>query len=57
MPRRAVPAEEVDELGYSIETHGQKGFNGVAILSKRPMEVVRGLPGDDSDAQSRYIER
>src|SRR5208283_4235145 len=47
---------EVEELGYNVETHGQKGFNGVAILSKRPFEVARGLPGDDSDVQSRYIE-
>jgi exodeoxyribonuclease III len=37
--------------------HGQKGFNGVAILSKRPFdEVVRTLPGDDGDVQARYIE-
>ena len=38
--------------------HGQKGFNGVAILSKRPFDeiAVRGLPGDDSDAHARYIE-
>ena len=36
--------------------HGQKGFNGVAILSKRPMEVETGLPGDDADTQSRYME-
>ena len=39
-----------------METHGQKGFNGVAILSKRPIEVVRGLPGFESDPQARYIE-
>ena len=50
------PRIEVEELGYNVETHGQKGFNGVAILSKRPFEVARGLPGDDSDVQSRYIE-
>ena len=50
------PRMEIEELGYNIETHGQKGFNGVAILSKRPMEVARGLPGDDADVQSRYIE-
>ncbi|MGO9420601.1 exodeoxyribonuclease III [Roseiarcus sp.] len=50
------PRMEVEELGYNVETHGQKGFNGVAILSKRPFEVARGLPGDDSDVQSRYIE-
>ena len=47
---------EIEELGYNIETHGQKTFNGVAILSKRPFEVARGLPGDENDSQSRYIE-
>ncbi|MBD9525681.1 exodeoxyribonuclease III [Paracoccus sp. PAR01] len=51
------PAEPIADLGYNIETHGQKGFNGVAILSKLPLEdVMRGLPGDDADEQSRYIE-
>ena len=50
------PRAEVEALGYNVETHGQKGFNGVAILSKRPFEVARGLPGDDADVQSRYIE-
>ena len=50
------PRLEVEALGYNVETHGQKGFNGVAILSKRPFEVTRGLPGDDADLQSRYIE-
>ena len=50
------PRMEIEELGYNIETHGQKSFNGVAILSKRPIEVARGLPGDDADVQSRYIE-
>ena len=44
------PGEAIADLGYNIETHGQKGFNGVAILSKLPLEdVSRGLPGDDSD--------
>jgi exodeoxyribonuclease-3 len=52
----AFPRAEVEELGYNVATHGQKGFNGVAILAKRPFEVVRGLPGDSSDVQSRYIE-
>src|SRR5690242_19055292 len=47
---------EIEELGYNIETHGQKTFNGVAILSKSPFEVARGLPGDENDSQSRYIE-
>ncbi|MFT6558682.1 exodeoxyribonuclease III [Sneathiella sp.] len=51
------PREEVAELGYNIETHGQKTYNGVAILSKFPIEdVMRGLPGNDADEQSRYIE-
>ena len=44
-------------MGYNIETHGQKGFNGVAILSQLPLEDVRrGLPGDDGDEQARWIE-
>ncbi len=51
------PREMIEERGYNLETHGQKGFNGVAILSKRPLEdVTRGLPGDDSDTQARWIE-
>jgi len=51
------PKEAFEEAGYHVETHGQKGFNGVAILSKTPLEdVVRGLPGDNADSQSRYIE-
>lgn len=51
------PRERFEELGYNVETHGQKGFNGVALLSKFPFdEVRRGLPGDDADEQSRLIE-
>lgn len=51
------PSERFEELGYNVATHGQKSFNGVAILSKLPLdEVTRGLPGDDSDEQARYIE-
>lgn len=50
------PTLEVESAGYNCAVHGQKGFNGVAILSKRPIEVMRGLPGDDEDTQSRYIE-
>ena len=51
------PRFEFEAAGYSVETHGQKGFNGVAILSKTPLEDVRrGLPGDEGDAQARYIE-
>ena len=51
------PREVIEDLGYTVETHGQKGFNGVAILSKLPLEdVSRGLPGDDTDEQARWIE-
>ena len=51
------PTEPVESLGYNIAVYGQKGFNGVAILSKRPFdEVIRALPGDDGDAQARYLE-
>ena len=51
------PRERLEELGYHVETHGQKSFNGVAILSKQsPDEVNRGLPGDDTDEQARFIE-
>jgi len=54
----AFPVGTFEELGYNVAVHGQKGFNGVAILSKRPLDevAVRGLPGDDADAQARYIE-
>ncbi|UWQ80676.1 exodeoxyribonuclease III [Leisingera sp. S132] len=53
----AFPREIFEERGYNVETHGQKSFNGVAILSKLPLEdVTRGLPGDDSDEQARWIE-
>ncbi len=51
------PREIFEDRGYQVETHGQKSFNGVAILSKLPLEdVTRGLPGDDSDEQARWIE-
>ncbi|MGY6549645.1 MAG: exodeoxyribonuclease III [Roseinatronobacter sp.] len=51
------PRALIEDLGYTLETHGQKGFNGVAILSKRPLEdVTRGLPGDPDDPQARWIE-
>ncbi|QFT81067.1 Exodeoxyribonuclease III [Roseovarius sp. THAF27] len=51
------PHAPFEERGYNVETHGQKGFNGVAILSKHPLEdVQRGLPGDDEDEQARWIE-
>lgn len=54
------PRSEIEGLGYNLETHGQKGFNGVALLSKLPFdEVNRGLPlldGDEEDPQARFIE-
>lgn len=51
------PRAAFEDAGYNVYTHGQKGFNGVAILSLKPAEdVMRGLPGDDSDEQARYIE-
>src|SRR5262245_25281664 len=54
----AFPADAFEALGYNVAVHGQKGFNGVAILSKRPLDevAVRGLPGDAADAHARYIE-
>ena len=53
----AFPREIFEERGYQVETHGMKSFNGVAILSKLPLEdVTRGLPGDETDEQARYIE-
>lgn len=51
------PRAAFEDLGYNVATHGQKGFNGVAILSKRaPDDVRRGLPGNETDEQARYIE-
>jgi exodeoxyribonuclease III len=53
----AFPADAVGELGYHVAAHGQKTYNGVAILSLRPIgDVVRGLPGDPANEQARYIE-
>jgi len=51
------PRLEIEAMGYHVETHGQKSYNGVALLSKFPLEDIRrGLPGDESDEQARYIE-
>jgi exodeoxyribonuclease-3 len=51
------PAQAFEDLGYNVAVHGQKGFNGVALLSKLPFdEVNSGLTGDDDDAQARYLE-
>lgn len=51
------PAEAFESLGYNVAVHGQKTYNGVALLSKHPIDDLRrGLPGDESDEQARYIE-
>jgi len=54
----AFPAAAIEELGYSAIWHGQKSWNGVAILSRvgEPVETRRALPDDPDPAQSRYIE-
>ena len=53
----AFPRVEIEDAGYNVATLGQKTFNGVAILAKRPIEdVTRGLPGFENDPQARYIE-
>ena len=51
------PRAPFEALGYRVELHGMKSFNGVAILSKLPLEdVTRGLPGATDDPQTRWIE-
>jgi exodeoxyribonuclease III len=51
------PTAAFEELGYNCAVHGQKTYNGVAILSKRPLEdVTPRLPGGDGDDHARYIE-
>ena len=57
-PQERFPLAEINAAGYGAIWHGQKAWNGVAILARgtEPVEVTRGLPGDDSDEQSRYME-
>lgn len=51
------PLLEFQSLGYDVHVHGQKSYNGVALLSLQKPDAVRiRLPGDDSDEQARYIE-
>jgi exodeoxyribonuclease III len=53
----AFPREQFEALGYNLAVHGQKAFNGVALLSKFPFdEISCGLPGDDEDDHARFIE-
>lgn len=57
-PQEKYPEEAIREAGYESVWHGQKSWNGVAILSKlgKPEERRRGVPNNDEDEQSRYIE-
>ncbi|MFL6672095.1 MAG: exodeoxyribonuclease III [Massilia sp.] len=57
-PQERFPEAELNAAGYQAIWHGQKSWNGVAILARgaRPQEIKRGLPGDPDDEQSRYIE-
>jgi exodeoxyribonuclease III len=57
-PHENFPIDAIRDAGYQVIWHGQKSWNGVAILSKgpTPVEVRRVLPGDPEDAHSRYIE-
>lgn len=57
-PQEKFPLQAIENAGYYAIWHGQKSWNGVAILSKDPSmkEIQRGLPGDEEDLQSRYLE-
>jgi exodeoxyribonuclease-3 len=53
----AFPRDGLEALGYNVAVHGQKAFNGVAILSKMPFdEVTPQLPGGDDDTHARFLE-
>jgi exodeoxyribonuclease-3 len=53
----AFPRQSFESLGYNLAVHGQKTFNGVAILSRFKFdEVTPGLPGDDTDDHARFLE-
>ncbi|CDZ44197.1 exodeoxyribonuclease III [Neorhizobium galegae] len=57
-PQEKFPAKAIEKAGYGAAWHGQKSWNGVAILARDadPIETRRGLPGDPEDLHSRYIE-
>ena len=57
-PQEKFPEQAIKDAGYHAIWHGQKSWNGVAILSRheQPKEIMRVLPGDTEDSQSRYIE-
>lgn len=54
-PDVRFPIREIEKTGYGAIWHGEKSQNGVAIISREPIETRRGLPGDPHDNQSRYI--
>jgi exodeoxyribonuclease III len=57
-PQEKFPEQAIKDLGYTAIWHGQKSWNGVAILSRvgEPKEIRKALPGDPDDTHSRYIE-
>ena len=57
-PREKFPIADIEKAGYGAIWHGEKSWNGVAILARgaQPLETRRGLPGDPDDSHSRYIE-
>ena len=57
-PEEKFPLKSIEDVGYHAIWHGQKSWNGVAILSRheKPREICRALPGDPEDLHSRYIE-
>src|SRR5580698_3500657 len=57
-PHEKFPETAIRDAGYGVIWHGQKSWNGVAILARgsEPVEIRRALPGDPEDAHSRYIE-
>src|SRR3954453_11839180 len=57
-PQEKFPLEAIKDAGYQAIWHGQKSWNGVAILTRDevPKEIRRGLPEDPDDTQSRYLE-
>ena len=57
-PQEKFPEQAIKDAGYNAVWHGQKSWNGVAILARntQPEEIRRALPGDDDDSHSRYIE-
>src|SRR5204862_3388738 len=57
-PQEKFPLDAIQKAGYQAIWHGQKGYNGVAILARdaAPVESARALPGDPDDVHSRYLE-